>query len=820
MTRFLKKQTTRTLILLSALLLLPAMAFSGRGSEVGINKSVMVDLKNPVQRCESADPAIAGCVMILSTQLQITGVAPGKTKLTLVDDKGKKQPYAITVKELREIPLHKNITIDLRRPIKTWSVKNPAIVKCARISPNRLQIIGLSVGETSVTILEKKRDKQTIDIAVTGGTEVTRTQGKTTPLSPTVVKKPETILPIQSALKTDPAVAKRSRTEASPPSVTALNVALHQSLKKELTKASLRCESADPSIVECLRISPTLLQISGASIGNASLTLWEEDGGKQIYNVHVKGHKEIVLPRSIIELPKPVQRCESATPSTLECIRISPTQLQLNGTTLGKSSIAVWEEDGGKQIFDIDVKGMEIPLNKIQVVKFEIPSHETRHAAANSLTQGKEQTDGEKTLRITPIMADKEIANFIKSTDMPVSSQMSNGHYQANLLIRGVKIGETSLIIMDGDGSSQSYDIRVRPDLSRLEQKIREAAPHDQITVEYANDTLVLSGKATNDQTITKIELLAKAYATKHEADATKTADNTIVVQHGIPREVYKIINLIQIDNPQQVLLEVKVAQVDKSALKSLGVSAFVKGSSGEGFSNLIGVPTGTGISGTGTALGSIGTLDPFQLGFSLFKPGIGAVLKALVTKNQAKILAEPNLLVRSGEDGNFLAGSKIPYTVIQSSNGTSNTTVIWQDVGVKLKFRPEVLENGLINLKIDPAEVSSISGVLPVNGYPIIDSREVRTSVQLKEGESLILAGLLQEEAIKTMSKIPLMGDIPILGALFRSTQEDIKEKELVFFITPRLVKPTAQGVKTPLPTDKQLTPEQKEDMGWMPRK
>jgi pilus assembly protein CpaC len=106
----------------------------------------------------------------------------------------------------------------------------------------------------------------------------------------------------------------------------------------------------------------------------------------------------------------------------------------------------------------------------------------------------------------------------------------------------------------------------------------------------------------------------------------------------------------------------------------------------------------------------------------------------------------------------------------------------------------------------------------MAVNGYPIIDTRTVQTNVDLKEGESLIMAGLLQEEQIKTMSKIPLLGDIPILGALFRSTQDDIKEKELVFFITPRIVKPMAKSEKPVLPTDKKLTQEEEEALKWMP--
>lgn len=405
------------------------------------------------------------------------------------------------------------------------------------------------------------------------------------------------------------------------------------------------------------------------------------------------------------------------------------------------------------------------------------------------------------------------------------------------ILIIGAKPGETSLIVWDDGGGTHKYDIRVKPDLSRLEQQIRQTAPHDRISVEYANDTLVLSGTATNDQTIAKVIRLAQAYVGK---DAGTGTPGGAEQKDKRSTESSTILNLIQVNAPQQVLLEVKVAQVDKSALKSLGVSAILKGVNGEGFSNLVGAPVGesktitssgsggassstttqgTGIVGNIAGLGSFNPLDVYQLGFSLFKPGIGAVLRALVTKNLAKILAEPNLLVKSGQDGRFLAGQKIPVSIVSGVGAISGTTIQYIDVGVKLNFKPEVMENGLISLTIDPAEVSNIAGYLQTNGYPIIDTREVRTTVQLKDGESLVLAGLLQEETIKVLSKIPLAGDIPILGALFRSTQDDLREKELVFFITPRLVTANAPGVKTTLPTDAPLTPEQEEEFRWIPR-
>lgn len=370
--------------------------------------------------------------------------------------------------------------------------------------------------------------------------------------------------------------------------------------------------------------------------------------------------------------------------------------------------------------------------------------------------------------------------------------------------INGITIGKTTLIVWEeGNEKPVFYDVRVTGDLASIDEQMKELAPNDGITVQYANDTVILSGKVAKEQTRTKAERIAQAFSAK-------------------------IINSIEVAEPMQILLQVKVAQIDKTSLKKLGISGMIKGKTAEGFYNTIGAPgsgsssssgTGTSSSGSGImgnvpGIGGISPLNAFQLGVSYFPSGIGSVIQALVTKGHAKILAEPNLLVKSGQEGNFLAGSKFFYPIV--TNNTADTKEI--TVGVKLKFKPEVQENGIIILKIDPAEVSSIAGTLAVNGYPIIDTREVKTIVELKDGESLIMAGLLQEEAIKTMSKIPLLGDIPILGALFRSTQNDIKDKELVFFITPKIVKPLAPGTKTELPTDRKLTPEEEKALQWMP--
>lgn len=379
------------------------------------------------------------------------------------------------------------------------------------------------------------------------------------------------------------------------------------------------------------------------------------------------------------------------------------------------------------------------------------------------------------------------------------------------LLINGKKIGATSLIVWEENANKPIFfDVQVVGDHEAIQTQINEYSPRDSIRVEYAMDTVILSGKVANEITSKKAEEIAKAYAAK-------------------------VLNHIGLDEPLQVLLQVKVAQVDKTSLKNLGISAVVKGNTAEGFSNLVGAPAsvsttsaaGTsivtngimGIAGSGPGLGSFDPLDPFSIGVSYFPAGVGVVLQALTTKGLAKILAEPNLLVKSGQEGNFLAGSRIPYSVVISTGGAATTSIIFETVGIKVRFKPEVMENGLINLKIDPAEVSSVAGTLAVNGYPIIDTRDVRTSVELRDGESLILAGLLQEEQIKTMSKIPILGDIPILGALFRSTQSDIREKDLVFFITPKIVKPATPGTAAPLPTDRQPDPTEERELDWIPK-
>ena len=469
-------------------------------------------------------------------------------------------------------------------------------------------------------------------------------------------------------------------------------------------------------------------------------------------------------------------------------------------------------------------------------------------------------------------LADEEIAEI-----KPLISPSPTADF-VEIIISGKKPGVTSLIVWDNTGKT-FFDVIVMEKLDReityenkikvLKNEIKAIAPNDDITVKLANDTIVLSGYAANQETINKAVQIAQAYAiasdittsTKYSAGVTTTESTSTA----------KVLNHIRIKEAQQVLLEVRVAQIEKSKLKDLGVSFLIKGSDAEGFTNLAGAPGGTLGDGinfdkTNSSTGSTGyntshtnnfdnilgktlsdtfttgyttantltdtlsknrgssitgfdlnTLAP-QIGVSYLPGGVSAILKALATKGLAKILAEPNLVVRSGEKGKFLAGKQVPVQVIYGIPPTP--AVEYRDVGIILNFAPEVLETGVIRLKIDPAKVSSLKGYVNVGSLiaPEIDTREVTTSVDLKEGESLILAGLLSEEMIKNMQKIPILGDIPILGALFRSTHDELTQRELAFFITPKLVKPIPPGVKTELPGENRPTPEEEREFQWIP--
>jgi pilus assembly protein CpaC len=199
-------------------------------------------------------------------------------------------------------------------------------------------------------------------------------------------------------------------------------------------------------------------------------------------------------------------------------------------------------------------------------------------------------------------------------------------------------------------------------------------------------------------------------------------------------------------------------------------------------------------------------------------------MIKALDKKGLFKTLAEPNLVVKSGEKGKFIAGQRIPFvtTTFSTGGGAAAPTIQFEEVGVKLDFAPIVLKDGFINLKIDPVEVSTIDPATPTvlsqGQFPIINKRSTSTVVDLREGESLILSGLIQSLDSRAISKFPILGDIPILGALFRSKNFQNNETELIVIITPLLKKPIARGEEPDLKAMTTITPGEEDQVRWIP--
>ena len=449
----------------------------------------------------------------------------------------------------------------------------------------------------------------------------------------------------------------------------------------------------------------------------------------------------------------------------------------------------------------------------------------------------------------------------------------------SEIVINGKKPGITSLIVWNNEDKPTFFDVVVyrerlieleKERIDALESKIKSISPDANIKAEFAGDTLVLNGTLKNRQMLDKIEKFAMLYATKgckgvsRSSSLPRSTEETkkeskemkqieagwgvLSVTQGTPSQgapevsgptsgeqamqqaqksegALCVLNLITIPEAQQVILEIRVAQIDKTKLKDLGISWLLKENNFEITApGLFTTPSGSVGGGTGAVtpgLGGfdVGTVSP-QIGFAHFPSDVAIVLKALQSNDLAKILAEPNLVVRSGERGNFLVGKRVPVQTIYGVGTAAFPTVTFEEVGIRLNFAPEVLETGVIRLMIDPAEVSSIARYVALSGIlaPEIDTRTVRTSVDLGEGESVILAGLLSEDMKENIQKVPILGDIPILGALFRSTHEELTRTELAFFITPRLVKPLAPGIKPELPGENRPTPEEMKQFEWIP--
>jgi pilus assembly protein CpaC len=358
------------------------------------------------------------------------------------------------------------------------------------------------------------------------------------------------------------------------------------------------------------------------------------------------------------------------------------------------------------------------------------------------------------------------------------------------------KTGSAQLMLWDDAGHSGRTDITVEADLKAIRAELAKDLPGARIEVGSANGVVVLRGR------VPAAELAEKA------------------VQVATPFAA-KVINLIEIGGGQQVTLHVKFAEVSRDAINALGVNFGIAGSSGFGASVIGGVePLGIVQSGPASPL-LLGVPSPGANVTQFVKLQAGATpfavfVNALRENNLLRTLAEPNLTVMSGSQASFLAGGEFPYPVPQSGGaggGQTTITLDFKQYGVRLNFAPVVLGNGRIKLHVQP-EVSDLDYThsLTLQGFTIpgLTTRTFDSTVELAEGQTLALAGLLQTHVNATNSATPLLADIPVIGALFRSVRYERNETELVVLVTPELAGPLNPGTVPPLPGEQWRYPSE----------
>ncbi|WP_346284579.1 type II and III secretion system protein family protein [Zoogloea sp.] len=376
-----------------------------------------------------------------------------------------------------------------------------------------------------------------------------------------------------------------------------------------------------------------------------------------------------------------------------------------------------------------------------------------------------------------------------------------------SLYLNAATVGTTNMILQGQGGRCTMLDIVVRYDPAPLKATLETAMPDEKgIMVSTAGDSIVLSGVVSSAVAAQQIESLARSYAIRFARNldavgsgAGSGGGTSISLNSGSTRTNANnlVVNMLSITAPQQVMLEVKVAEVSKTLLDKLGTTFAAGRSNGWGSISLL-----TDIV-TGTAAGTL----------NIFKPGSYQIgIEAEKKDGLVRILAEPNVMAISGQEGSFLAGGKILIPVAQTREaGGSTITLEEKEFGVGLKFTPTVLGDGRINLQVAP-EVSELSrdgiGVTATGTFqgtavlPLITTRRASTTVQLYDGQSFAIGGLIKSSTNGNVKAFPFLGEIPVLGALFRSTDFQSEKSELVFVVTPRLVKPLPPGYT--LPTDK----------------
>ncbi len=362
------------------------------------------------------------------------------------------------------------------------------------------------------------------------------------------------------------------------------------------------------------------------------------------------------------------------------------------------------------------------------------------------------------------------------------------------ILVHGRAAGEVSLLIWDELERSRSFDLRVDVDVTAAAEEERRVFPDEQINVSPSRSAIVLSGHVSTEDVSKRAGMIAEAYS----------------------KNVVNVLTFGPV-GAQEVLLEVKFAEVDRSVITQLGINLFMPG-----LGNTI-ATSQTGQFGS-VQISQAAGLDQHQQWrehhhqrcaptttisdfLNLFVTrtdiNIGAVIKALQQKNLLQILAEPNLIAVNGKEASFLAGGEFPFPIVQPGQGFTAVTISFKEFGVQLKFTPVIMPNGNIHLKVAPS-VSALdfANALTISGFtvPALSTRKAETEFELQDGQSFVIAGLIDNRVTDLYNKIPGLGDIPILGNFFRSKSAQRSNSELMVLCTAHRISASTQAPPLPV--------------------
>jgi pilus assembly protein CpaC len=353
------------------------------------------------------------------------------------------------------------------------------------------------------------------------------------------------------------------------------------------------------------------------------------------------------------------------------------------------------------------------------------------------------------------------------------------------VLVHGKAPGTISLFIWDRSGAITNYEVVVERDISLLVEQMSQLFPGESIEVRASGRDVVLAGTVTSRYVVEKAAEVAGGYVDKKE-------------------EVVNLLRQEEGATSNQILLRVRFAEVTRSALSELGATLF-----SSGHQNFLGRTTTQQFSAPDFESqdnGGIKTVFSDFLNLFLFDADnqLGMVVKAMQNKGLLQSLAEPNLIAQNGKEASFLAGGEYPYPSVQGTGSAMAVTVAFKEYGIRLTFTPTILRDDVIHLKVRP-EVSALdfSNAVSIQGFriPALTSRRAETEVELRDGQTFAIAGLLNNSLTEAFQKVPGIGDIPILGLLFRSRAMQKAETELVVMITPQILRRNSTGVTSELP-------------------